>query len=163
MKKELIIFALTLLVLQACNSVGTKTDSASGLTIKHNGLSYNDGYLVLNNQKLTTKEYLDGTVVNLHLKNVEGFTLVNEKVYAGASSVVFDEKGNKHIEYPDLFEQYNASGLTIEDIKDVALNLTVGLPLELNTKYIWKTKIWDKKGKGSIETETEFTIIRKTF
>ncbi len=160
MKKNLVIFILVLWVLQACN-VGTKTDLESGLTISHNGLSYDEGYLLMNNQKLKTKEYLDGKTVNLVLNNVEGFTLTDQKVYAGASSVVIDEKGNKYMEYPDLFEQFNQSGLSSKDIEDIRLNLTVAPPLELNTKYIWKARIWDKKGKGFIETETEFTILGK--
>ncbi len=162
MTKNHLILILFLLIFQACNKVGTKTDLVSGLTIRHNGLSYNEGYLLMDNQKLTTKEYLDGKMVNLFLKNVEGFTLTDDKVYAGASSVVIDEKGKKHIEYPDLFEQFNQSGLSPKEIQDFTLNLTVGPPLELDTKYVWKTRIWDKKGKGFIETETEFTILRKT-
>ncbi len=160
MKKHTFIFILVLLVLQACK-VGTKTDLASGLIIRHDGLSYEEGYLVMDNQKLTKKEYLDGKMVNLILKNVEGFTLTDERVYAGASSVVIDEKGMKHMEYPDLFKQFDLTGLTQKDIEDITLHLTVAPPLELDTKYVWKTKIWDKKGKGLIETEVEFTILHK--
>jgi hypothetical protein len=112
----------------------------------------------MDNEKLSSNEFPMGKEVYLYFDGVDGFTETDGKVYLGASMVVTDESGNKQVEVADLFEAYAESGISSEDSKKISLNFTIGKPLEVGKKYLWKSKIWDKKGEGVIEAESEFVV-----
>ncbi len=157
MKKNIVVLALLALILNAC-SVGTKSDLMSGLKISNNGLSYADGYLSMDKEKLNSNEFPTGKTVYLYLGGVDGFTVVEDKVYLGASIIITDETGNKVADVADLFEQETETGRAADQAKEISLNVTVGEMFEVGKKYVWKSKIWDKKGKGVIEAESTFIV-----
>lgn len=157
MKRNFVLLILLTFIFNAC-SVGTKTDLMSGLKISNNGLSYADGYLSIDQQKLSSNEFPLGKEVYLYLDGVEGFTVTDEKVFVGASLVITDESGKEQANIADLFESSNETGLSVEAAQRISINFVLGAPLEAGKKYIWKSKIWDKKGKGVIETESTFVI-----
>jgi len=159
MRKKSVIILLMAFIFNACNfSVGTFKDLSTGLKLSNNGLSYTEGYLSMDNAKLSSNEFPLNKVVYLFFDGVEGFTEAEGKVYPGASLVITDEMDNKILEVADLFEQYAESGLSIEDSKSISLSITTGNPMEAGKKYLWKSKIWDKKGQGTIEAESEFVV-----
>lgn len=159
MKNRQLVFGLVAFIFSACNfSVGTNKDLLSGLTLSNNGLSYSEGYLSMDNQKLSSNKFPMDKVIYLFFDGVEGFQETEGKVFLGASLVVTDASGNKILEEADLFASYNESGVSVEDAKKISLNLKIGNPMKVGAKYVWKSKIWDKKGKGVIEAESEFEV-----
>lgn len=159
MRKKSVIILLMAFIFNACSfSVGTNKDLMSGLKLSNNGLSYTEGYLSIDNAKLSSNEFPMDKVVYLFFDGVEGFTEAEGKVYPGASMVITDESGNKVLEVADLFEQYAESGVSVADTKQLSLKLTIGSPMEAGKKYLWKSKIWDKKGEAAIEAESEFVV-----
>jgi hypothetical protein len=157
MKTNLILFALAVFILGACN-VGVNKDLLSGLKISNTDLTYKEGYLSMDQAKLNTSEFPAGKVVYMFFDGIEGYKFVDDKAFLGASLIVTDESGNKIIEYADLFETYNESGVSAEDSRTVSISLTIGAPLAPETKYTWKSTIWDKNGTGKIEAEVEFVV-----
>ena len=158
MRKKSIIILLMAFIFNACNfSVGTHKDLMSGLKLSNNGLSYTEGYLSMDNARLSSNEFAMGKVVYVFFDGLEGFTEAEGKVYPAASMVVTDESGNTIVDYPNMLEQA-ASGVSAADLKQLSFKLTVGNPMETGKKYLWKSKIWDTKGEGTIEAESEFIV-----
>ncbi len=155
--KTLVFFIFAALILNACN-VGAKKDLLSGLKVTNSGLSYKEAFLYMDTVKLTTSEFPIGKDVVMEVDGTEGFVEKDGKVYLGASLDIFDKDGKKVMDNPDLFANYDAEGLAKEQVAVLTLTLTVGSPLVSGSKYTWKSKIWDKNGKGVINAETEFTV-----
>ena len=158
MKKNLVFLILLAFVFTAC-SVGTNTDLMSGLKISNDGLSYADGYLTIDKAKLTSNEFPLEKQVYLYLEGVEGFTVTDDKAFVGASFVITDENGKEQAKNADMFESTNETGVSAAEIKSgFSISIVVDESYEVGKKYIWKSKIWDKKGKGVIETESSFVV-----
>jgi hypothetical protein len=157
MKTNLLLLIITAFFLNAC-SVGVKKDLLTGLTVKNNGLSFEESYLMMDNVKMVTNEFPVGKVIYMYFDGVSGFLTKDGLVYLGASLVILDEKGNKIMDYADLFSEYDKDGVAPENTKALNVNLTIGDPMKEGGKYIWKSKIWDKNGEGAIEAEIEFVV-----
>jgi hypothetical protein len=157
MKINLILILIVALFLNAC-SVGVKTDLMTGLKTSNNGLSYQDAQLSVDNVKLTSNEFLLGKKVHMYFSGTEGFVLKDGKINLGASLFVTDASGNKLEDNSDLFEAYTVQGVAPEDVKSVDLSIPVNEKYKVGGKYTWKSKIWDKNGKGIITGEVEFVV-----
>lgn len=149
-----IIFAAFLL--SACNA-GVKKDLLSGLKISNTGLGYKEGYLSKDNVKLTSTEFSVGDTVYLYMDGIEGYVEKDGKVNIGASLDVFDADGKKVLDNADLFST-NIDGFSKEEASVISLRLIPGPAMISGVKYTWKSKVWDKNGKGEINAEVEFTI-----
>jgi hypothetical protein len=157
MKTNLLLILMGAFILNACNS-GFKTDLMTGFKTSNNGLSYVDAYLSSDNVKLTSNEFVVGKTIHMYFSGSEGFVLKDGKVNLGASLFVTDSKGNKIEDNPDLFEAYTTAGVSPEDVKSLDLSIPIGEKFKTGEKYTWKSKIWDKNGKGVITGEVEFVV-----
>ena len=157
MKKKSLLMVLSVILMFGC-TVGVKKDLMTGLKITNKNLSYEDAYLSSKNQKLSNPELPMNAEVNLVILGMSGFMEKNGKVYIGAAITVTDKEQKKIIEYPDLFASYDSTGISPTDAKQITLTLTTGSPMTTGTKYLWKSRIWDKNGKGELMSELEVTI-----
>lgn len=139
-------------------SKGIKTDLVSGLTATKDGLTYEEITLEIDGQKLTGNKANLGDDVKMIFTGVDYFTKENEMVFPGASMAVVDNKGKTIFEEKDLFSEYTEKGVSAELAKDLNVTLTVGDPLQAGQKYLWKVKIWDKKGQGTINVNQEIIV-----
>jgi hypothetical protein len=153
----LVFFIITAFLLSSC-SVGVNKDLLSGLKVSNSDLSYNESAVLLNNVKVTSPEFKIGDIIFIEVKGVEGYTEKNGLVNIGASVEVSDPSGKKIMDYPDLFEQYTENGISKVDAGVISLHIPVDSTMVVGTKYLWKSKIWDKNSKGMINTELEFTV-----
>jgi hypothetical protein len=150
------LFIVSAILLSAC-SVGVNKDLLSGLKISNSGLSYKDAYLSRAKVKLNNSEFSMGDTVYLYMDGIEGYVEKEGNVFIGASLDVFDAYGKKLMDNPDLFSTY-VDGVSKEDASIMSLSLIVGSPLVSGVKYTWKSRVWDKNGKGEINAEVEFTV-----
>lgn len=147
--KNLILFALTALLLNSCE-FKYNMNGLTGLETKASGLSYEDCYLSVNDQRLNNNEVPLGETVICVFSGVNGFVQEDNMCYVGASMIVSDENGNELLNESDLFAQYEDEGLSPQDAGVLSLSLSTGNPMEAGKTYNWKMRIWDKRGKGEI-------------
>ena len=157
MKINYLLILTGILIFSSCN-VGVKKDLLSGLKMSNNGLSYDEAYLIMDSTKLNSNEFPLGKVIYLYIGGVKGYTLKENKVYIGGSLVITDENGGIMLENKDLYAYYDETGISLEDSQYLTLMLTVAEPIKAGNKYTWKSKIWDKNGKGTILAELEFLV-----
>jgi hypothetical protein len=157
MKSKLQLLLLAIFFLSACN-VGVKKDLLSGLKVSNNGLAYEEAFLQVDETRLNSNEFPSGKMVYLFATGVSGFVLKDSLVNLGGSVVITDENGNKVSDYPDLFEAYTTTGVSSEDASTINFYVPMNEMFSAGKKYLWKTRIWDKNGEGSIEAEVEFTV-----
>jgi len=154
---SVLCISAVLFFLFSCES-GIKKDFTSGLKITNNGLSFTESYINVDGKKSTGSEFPLNSVVELHFEGVNGFTLENDMVFLGASMTLVDSKNTEILHYPDLFADYDSTGVSPIDAKLIYLSLSTASPMEAGEKYMWKTRVWDKKGKGEINTEMEISV-----
>lgn len=154
---SLLSAALVCVSLQSC-SVGASKDFLSGLSVSYEGLSVDDVYLTVNNQKLNSNKFPMDTQVYMYFGGVEGYEQVNGKVFPGMSIKVTDPSNQVILDAQDLFERYSTSGVSPADAASLSSNLDIGVPMEKGKKYTWAVKVWDKKGEGEIYAEIDFEV-----
>lgn len=157
---NILLGSIMVFVMISCNT-GVKKDLNSGLKVTNNGLTFTEANLSVADQKTTDTEFPLNTDIDLIVKGVTGFTEKDSAVYIGASLTVFDMDNKEVLNYPDLFSDYDATGVSAADAEVVTLTLTTGSPMLAGESYTWKTKIWDKNGKGEINSEVVITVKEK--
>lgn len=145
---NILLVSLAVLVMMSC-----KKDGQKPLEVKSNGLSYTEAYMTLDTVKTTATKFLIGDKIKLNVNGCKGFVEKDSMVYIGASLTVYDMDNKEVMNYPDLFSDYDATGVTPDQAETVKLYLTIGDPMKKGESYIWKNRIWDKNGKGEITSE----------
>ncbi len=159
MKTFSFIFGLSVIIffLGSCEA-GIKKDLMTGLKVSNKDLSYMEAYVNVDGKKTSGSEFPMNSILELHIEGVNGYTLTDGVVFLGASMTLVDSKNTEILNYPDLFEKFDSTGISPIDAKLISLTFTTGTPMENGQKYTWKTRVWDKKGKGEITTEMEITL-----
>lgn len=147
--KNLILFVLTALLLNSCE-FKYNMNGLTGLETKANGLSFEDCYLSVNDQRLNDNEVPLGETAICVFTGVDGFVQEDNMCYVGASMIVSDENGNELLNESDLFAHYEDEGLSPLDASVLSLSLSTGSPMIAGSTYNWTMRIWDKRGKGEI-------------
>ncbi|PUZ19959.1 hypothetical protein GA0116948_11926 [Chitinophaga costaii] len=90
--------------------------------------------------------------VGINFQGLKGFVADSGKVFPGGSLAVYDSTGKALFNTGDAFAS-QTGGFTDTQVKE-GLRITVNMNPHLKgIKTIWKFRVWDKKGQGSIETE----------
>ncbi|MEO6303150.1 MAG: hypothetical protein ABIP51_08245 [Bacteroidia bacterium] len=147
------------LLLIAC-SVGVKKDLMSGLSIKYDGFAVGNSFLVKDNQKTTDVKIKPGQDISVVFTGITGFKEIDGKVYPGASIVVVDSKGKTVLDIADLFSSYDSTGVDTKMVQE-ALSIKFTAPPTGSEKgeiYSWKSKVWDKKGKSTLDCELQLEV-----
>ena len=162
MKKiTLVVVLLSFFSLSGCQmdfSKGVKKDFKTGITVTNDGLSYEDYYLAVGDQRLGTSEVSMGDKVYLNFTGVDGFTEENGKVFPGAAMVVTDRDGKEVLHEDDLFSAYSKDGVDKADAKVMSVSVVVGDPMISGESYNWKVRFWDKKHAGEIRAELDLKV-----
>ena len=158
--KIMATLAISALLLVISCSVGAKKDLLSGLSIKYNGFTVGNSYLVKDNKQTTDVKIQPGKVISLVFSDLGGFTELEGKAYPGASILVTDSKGKTVLDMPDLFTQYDSTGVDIALVKQ-ALSIDFTAPAsgyEKGETFTWKSKVWDKKGKSELNADLQLEL-----
>lgn len=160
-KISLSVLFLMLVSLVGCEynfSEGVNKDLLSGLKVENSGLTYDEAYLTVDNQRTTDTSFDLGTEVYMNFTGVDYFEEVDGMVYPGAMMVVADSNGKEIMEEDDLFAQYDETGVDPQLAADMYVSLMIGDPMKSGEQYTWYAKIWDKKGDGKIEGTMELEV-----
>lgn len=163
MKKTLSYLAIMLFTITiiSCNNKNKTKENwfevkpQNGLTIVKHSLKSDDEI------EITKPEFKMGSKVLLLLTGAKGFTLQNNVVFIGCSMKV-EEADSKQIvlNEDDLFASYDSTGVSPDLVSEgISNSLQVGKPMKIGGVYNWHSRVWDKKGKGEILVDINFTVV----
>jgi hypothetical protein len=99
-----------------------------------------------------------GKTLVLFVDGVSGFTVIDGRVFPGASLQVLDADGQLILDEPNLFAQYESSGVSTDACRQLTLSCTTGEPMSSGAEYQFSFKVWDTRGEGQIHATTTMTM-----
>jgi hypothetical protein len=161
MKLRFGMAVLALIVLAGGSAIGcgTKTDSSTGMRTTSSRLACDTATLTMDDVKLTSNKIPMGKKIVLRYDGVRGFKKLDGRVFPGASMSVTEPGGATIGQFGDLFSQYTVTGMDPKKAGRISLTLSTGKPMKTRAEYIWKARVWDKKGKGEIVSEMKINVL----
>ena len=157
MKFKITILAICIMILSGCSfRASINKNLITGLTTKGSGLSCDDVYLMLNNEKIERTTYIYGETVYINFNDIEGFKKENGFVFPGMQMIITNEEGKSVMKIDDLYAK-KTEGINIFPLL-LRAHLTIGNPMYSGKKYKLYMKIWDKKGEGTFTAEMPFEV-----
>lgn len=129
----------------------------TGLFTKGDGLSCEDVYLSIDDDKIQRTTFTYGEKFFLNFSDMSGFKKNGETVFPGMSLYVTGASGDTAMEAEDLYVN-NADGFTVSPLL-LTTYLTVASPIHSGKEYTLFVDIWDKKGKGTFSAKLDFDVI----
>jgi len=157
--KNLLYLPLVILLAASCNyRKSVQKDLITGLTSRGNGLSCDDIYLTSNGKKIRRNEFIFGEKIIINFNNIEGFTRKGKQAFPGMEMLLTNSKGDTLFYEPDLMEKLPDP--VEQEVLLLKGYLTIGSPIFSKAKeqYNVKVHIWDKKGKGTFDSDLSFTV-----
>lgn len=158
MNKLFFKFTAAILITLLCFSC-TQKESDSRMIATTKELKYDKLVVKVNKDTILGNEIeLDKELI-LNLYGLTGFNEIVGKIFIGCNLILTDETGKEIIYHKDLYSYYDVSGIEAADIKSkFSISLNLQTPIKKGGTYTWKSRIWDKKGSGEINTEYTFKI-----
>jgi hypothetical protein len=156
---KIAITALVVLVaLSGCQfSKSVKKDLLSGLLTTGDGLSCDNVYLSVNDEKTDRSTFIYGEEFHLNFSDIDGFKKENENVFPGMKIFVISKTGDTVLQTDDLYRDYT-TGMKFSPLL-LHSDITVGSPMKSKEEYTLDVKIWDKKGNGTFSGKLDFKVI----
>ncbi|MBI5220149.1 MAG: hypothetical protein HY958_14570 [Bacteroidia bacterium] len=142
--------------------ISCSDNNPTGIKINNKVLKYDKLIVKINNDTLKSNEVLPEKDLTLNINGLSGFKEIAGAVYLGCSLSVKDTEGNTFLNHKDLYSYYDVCGISPKDIHNrFSVSISLSPPMKPGKYYIWKTRIWDKKSNGEINTEMKFKIIEQ--
>lgn len=154
MKNYVLCLGLFLLVFSCKYETKVDPESGSQIRVKSDGLSYKDVEIDVNGKKSELKVFNYGDELTLRFINVEGFTRQNGKIYPGLKLLVLNKQGDSLLYHEDMYAEEDPIGL---DPVTLTASLVAANPIRTGEIVIAKLDFWDKKGKGKMHVDFEFS------
>lgn len=162
MKRKISVFIVLAFFLAACNfSAGVDHDLKTGLNIKNSGLRYGAHTLTYNGVAAKTDSWNRGETLKLEFEEVGGFKEEQGLIYPGISLVITDMEGQVKDSMPDLLKEDTEHGIAPEKATVLSASYTLGAVLEIGREYQLHIRVYDKKGKGNIESKMKFKVAKQ--
>ena len=148
---------LVSMVMTGCQfSRSVKKDLASGLTSTGNGLTCEEVYLTVNNERTTRNSFSYGEMAYLVFNDVRGFKQENSKSFPLMQILVTSLKGDTLLFADNLYSEYT-DGMNYSPLQLTA-DLTFAAPIKSGGEYLLKVIIRDKKGSGIYTSRLKFSV-----
>jgi predicted small secreted protein len=146
------------LAITGCNfSKSVKKDLVSGLLTTGDGLSCDNVYLSVNDEKTERNTFIYGEEFLVNFNNIEGFKKENENVFPGMQLIIIGKTGDTVLQTNDLYSDYT-DGMKLSPLL-LTSDITVASPMKSKGEYTLNVNIWDKKGNGNFSAEFDFKVI----
>ena len=140
-----------------CNfSKSVKKDLVSGLVLTGNGLTCEDVYITVNNERTSKTSFTYGETAYLIFSDIKGFKAENNSVYPLMEILVSDAKGDTMLFADNLYGEYT-DGMSYSPL-ELTADLTVATPIRSGGEYTMKVHIKDRKGPGTYSSALNFTV-----
>jgi hypothetical protein len=157
MKKTNRLFSISILALlsalllnASCEQKPVYEDEQLGLQVFTEEVSFENIAVLTDNRLKTNKATAYGEIITVQIMGAAGFEEKNQRVFVGGEIVLYDDKETIIKEIPDILKQYEKTGVTPEDIKQISFKMSTGKPLVTGQQYQMVARLWDKSGKGEI-------------
>lgn len=157
MKKTTDLFKISILALIAsvflnasCEQKPVYEDPELGLQVFTDKVTFENIAVLVDSQLKTKKATTYGNVITVQIMGAAGFEEKNGRIFVGGEIMLYDDKEQIVKEIPDILKQYETSGVTPEDIKQISFKMSIGKPLIIGEKYTMIARLWDKTGSGEI-------------
>ncbi len=157
MKRSYLFILLAVFIASCEFNKSVKVDLTTGLSSKGDGLSCDDVNLSSDGKRINRNEFIYGEQIKISLTNIEGFKMDNKTVYPGMSILVLAKNGDTVLYSADLYADYT-DPIDMDPLTLTA-TLSVGNPIRSNKNYTLFLHTWDKKGKGTFDSELQFSVI----
>jgi len=148
---------LFLVAFSGCQfSKSVKKDLVSGLLTTGSGLSCDNVYLSVNDEKTDRNTFIYGEEFHINFNNIEGFKKDNDYVFPGMALVVTGKAADTVFQTNDLYSEYT-NGLKLSPLLLIS-DITVASPMKSGNEYTLHVSIWDKKGTGTFSAKLDFKI-----
>jgi hypothetical protein len=148
---------MALILVSSCNyNKSVKKDLISGLKTTGDGLSYDDVYLTVNNERTSGNSFSYGDMVYLVFSDVKGFTKENNNVFPLMEIVVTSLSGDTLLHAGDLYSEYT-EGMNYSPL-ELTADVTVASPVRSGGEYLLNVSIRDRKGTGSLNSKFRFSV-----
>jgi hypothetical protein len=155
--KNVISALLFLVILPGCQfSKSVKKDLVSGLLTVGNGLSCDNVYLSVNDEKTERNTFIYGEEFLVNFNNIGGFKKDNDYVFPGMKLFVVSRTGDTVLQSLDLYSDYK-TGIKLDPLLLTA-DIIVASPMKSKDEYTLHINIWDKKGKGNFSAKLDFKV-----
>ncbi|MCE3295971.1 MAG: hypothetical protein K0R65_1685 [Crocinitomicaceae bacterium] len=154
MKKYIFYFSIALLAFSCQNEIQIDPESGAQIKVQSEGLSYKDVEIEVNGKKSELKVFDYGDEITLNFVNVEGFIREKGKIYPGLKLLVLNKQGDSLLYYDDMYADQDPVGKN-----PVTLTASMIAAKPMRTGEILRAKLdfWDKKGKGKMHVDFEFS------
>ncbi|MGC4101238.1 hypothetical protein [Ferruginibacter sp.] len=145
----------------------TSNDSSpvSGAVIKNdieleaNDVKLKEAYLYDDNDAVLTKNETGlGQKIHLALRTDTGWVKENGLSFIGASERISTSGGKVIVDAPDIFKDYETTGLPADKAVDITLSARITEAAGDDNNYLVQFRVWDKKGKGEIKGKYKFSL-----
>jgi hypothetical protein len=128
------------------------TNVTNNIKMTTNGFKIESAYLVFEDETpVPNDNKVDlNQKVNLRIIVDSGWSLVNGKVYPGASEKIILNTGASVLKSDDLFAAYTEAGVSPEDARYITLKAIITKMDDKKKHAIVTFKVWDKKGTSTI-------------
>jgi len=155
--KTTVYILLAAVLMTGCKfSKSASKDLISGLTTTGNGLTSEDVYLTVNNERTTNTSFSYGEIVYLVFNDVKGFTAENGNVFPLMEIIITSLNGDTVLFAGDLYSEYT-EGMKYSPLQLTA-DVTVAAPIKTGGKYTLNVNIYDRKGSGTFNSRLKFTV-----
>ncbi|MDF1549918.1 MAG: hypothetical protein P1P88_18980 [Bacteroidales bacterium] len=158
MKTNYLLIIMLFLFIYSCDfRKSVNKDLITGMTSVGNGLSCEDVYLSVGEEKINRKTFTYGENIVWNFDGVDGFKKTGNFSFPGMQMTVTDSKKDTVINYSDLYAEKDAG----VDLSPLLLTsfLTMANPIHSNNNYTIYIKIWDKKGEGTFTATMDFEVV----
>lgn len=154
-KKKPLLYLLFVFAITSC--VETSSKPIPGLATKEGGLICKDIYLSNDDGKINTNSFIYGDQIAINFNNIKGFKKENGNTFPGLRLLILDKKKDTIMFNPDLYSD-NTNGFDLSPLL-LFSKVMVANPIHSDNSYKAYVHVWDKKGKGTLDTSLEFKVI----
>jgi hypothetical protein len=138
-------------------SKSVNKDLMTGLLTKGDGLSCEDVYLTVNNQKINRSTFIYGEMFEVNFNKIEGFVKENSAVSPDMTLLVLDMDGDTMLFADDLYSNY-PDGIKLDPLL-LTSEVTIAEPMGSGREYKLIVSLKDKKGDGAFSAELKFKVV----
>jgi hypothetical protein len=145
------------IVIAGCHfSKSVKKDFVSGLTSTGSGLTCEEVYLKVNDERTDRNSFIYGEVVNLVFEDVKGLKQENGKSFPKMQIIVNSLSGDTVFFADNLYSEYT-EGMNFSSLQ-LTGDLTVAAPIKTGGEYLLTVTIKDRKGAGIYLSKLKFSV-----
>ena len=133
-----------------------KKDFVSGLTSTGSGLTCEEVYLKVNDERTDRNSFIYGEVVNLVFEDVKGLKQENGKSFPKMQIIVNSLRGDTVFFADNLYSEYT-EGMNFSPLQ-LTGDLTVAAPIKTGGEYLLTVIITDRKGAGIYLSKLKFSV-----